>query len=300
MRTVVALLGLLLLGTGAPPLGGQARTTLPAVSIKDTYSTIHNLSRAHGITQGSGARVGILDHSFQAAAHSELFAGEMDFLPEAPSWDEGAGSHRGYWMALTFREIAPEAEIIALNTYHPDEDVRVDAMVRAIDWAAKEGLDVLTYCSEPFSHEAREKLDPAVTRAVEAGVVVVFSDYSHPLNILPAGLGQSMEEGQRDPDLNIFSYECVFAFAGQTLPLMNPDDDRISRYRPFLARPSAGPVTAGFVALMRSLAPATSPEDIKRILVETSRPVLYEGEPSARVPDAFEAVRRVVGTPAGP
>ena len=38
-------------------------------------------------------------------------------------------------MASTLREVAPEAAVYALCTYSDDESARVDAMVRAIDWA---------------------------------------------------------------------------------------------------------------------------------------------------------------------
>jgi hypothetical protein len=296
MHTMAAFLVFsLFVGGGSNLSGDRSQAKDPPVSSQDSYSSIHKLHQAHALSLGRGARVGILDHSFQAQAHPELYAGFVEFLPPESRLPQASESNRGYWMTLALAETAPEAQVFALNTYHPDEDLRVEAMVRAIDWAINEGLDAVTYCSEPFSKEAREKLDPAVTRAVASGVVVIFANYFHPLNILPGGLGQPEPLGTRAPDLRIFSYECAVAVADEVVALMDPDDDRISRFRPSLARPSAGPVAAGLVALVRSLAPEISPVEVKRILMETSRPLLFQGAQEDKVPDAYAALARVRG-----
>jgi subtilisin family serine protease len=115
------------------------------------------------------------------------------------------------------------------------------------------------------------------------------------MNLLPAGFGPTEEAGPRDPDLNIFSYDCTTLFANQFVALLDPDDDGIQKYRPFLARSSAGPVTAGLVALLRSVNPEASPAEIKEILRETSHSMEYRGRLATHVPDAFEAVTRAVG-----
>jgi hypothetical protein len=74
---------------------------------------------------------------------------------------------------------------------------------------------------------------------------------------------------------------------------MSEDTDGRQSYRPFLSISSTAPVTAGFVALMRSLDPSLTPADCKEILLSSSRPRVYEGMRGPRVPDAFEAVRTV-------
>jgi len=296
MRTAAALICFFILANAMTgPAAAQNQRATASAALGDTYLTVHNVHPAHEITLGAGTKVGILDHSFAMDAHPELYAGGEVFLDEAPGSEDQIETHHGYWMALILHEIAPEAEIFALNTHTHDEAARVQAMVQALDWAVEQGLDVVTYCAGVFSEAAQKVLDPVVERTVKAGVVVVFVDYSHPLNLLPGVFGPLAEDGLRDPDLNIFSYDCTDLLAGQFVALVDSDDDGIQKYRPFLARPATGSVTAGFVALMRSVDPEASPAEIKRVLMETSRPVSYRGQITARVPDSYGALTTIVG-----
>lgn len=300
MRTARAFFSSVILASAlAAPTAGQDKATpspaTPSAESTDTHLTIHNIPMAHSITLGNGSRVGILDRSFDVEAHPGLYSGGKTFLMGEPSPADQEETHHGYWMALALNEIAPKAEIYALEVPAQNEVTRVAAMVRALDWAVAHGLDVVTYCTGPFSEGERRVLDPAVERTVKAGVVVVFVNYDHPINLLPAGFGPPGIVGLRDPDLNIFSYDCTTFIADNFIALMNPDDDGIRSQRPFLGGPSAGPVTAGFVALLRSVDPYASPAEIKKILRNTSRPMAYRGRLAARVPDAFGALTRSVG-----
>lgn len=54
-------------------------------------------------------------------------------------------------MASVLCEIAPETEIYALNVVCSDEDQKVEALIRVIDWLIQNKLDVLTYSSATFS-----------------------------------------------------------------------------------------------------------------------------------------------------
>lgn len=296
MRTAAVLFWYLGFGPlTAGATAGQTQWSSPNPGSDDTYFTIHNIRPAHAITLGAGIRVGILDRSFDLDSHPELYAGGENFLEESIESEANRETHHGYWMALTLREIAPKAEIFALGVHTRDEEVRVEAMIRALDWAVENDLDVVTYCAGGFSEAARKALDSVVERTVEAGVVVVFVDFPHPLNLLPGGFGPTGQDGGRDPDLNIFSHDCTAVIADQLVALADPDDDGIQRNRPFLAIPSAGPVTAGFVALVKSMDPNASPSDVKSILREASRPLNYQGKIAPKVPDLLRAVTNAVG-----
>lgn len=294
MQAVAALWGLILVvGCAVSPSRPQTESPVVPASGITTYSTVHNLRPAHEITRGEGVRVGILDHSFDADVHPELYARTRSFAER----NEGSGSadrtHRGYWMALSLSEVAPEAEIYALDTYAADEGQRVRAMVRAIDWAIDEGLDVITSCGAGLTPEARRILDPAVERAVEAGTAVVFLDYDNPLNLLPAGTGSRTQNPPRQADLDILSYDCTIVFGEQEVAFMAADDNGLLERRPFLSTRATAPVAAGLVALVKSADPQASPSEIKRALMDTSRPLMVDGRTAQRVPDAYEAIQRV-------
>jgi hypothetical protein len=294
MRAAAVFSSLVFIGVFlAEPLLSQEILVFPGANSRETYFTVHNIRPAHALSQGVGTKVGILDHSFGMDAHPELYAGGENF--QSGEWGDSfrGQSHHGYWMALVLREIAPATEIYALNTYSSDEGERVEAMVRAIDWAIQHDLDAITYSAGAFSPGARAVLDPAVDRAVDAGVAVVFIHYPHPRNIFPSGIGPRAGDDEREPDLNIFHYDYTVVFAEQYVAFMDQDDDARQGYRPFLSISSTAPVTAGFVALLLSVDPTLTPADCKRILMEASRPMSFEGRQGIRVPDVFEAVRSV-------
>jgi hypothetical protein len=304
MKTLAALLfTLVTFHQGAGLDAGQSPTPREPSSSVASTSSIHHLRDAHELTMGSGVRVGILDHSFEIEAHPDLYAGHVVFGEEARGTRDRVGSQRGFWMALTLREVAPEASIFALDLAGDDKQARVDALVRALRWAIDHDLDVVTYCGGDLSDAGQEHmdaLDAMVDKAVEAGVTVAFVGYSHPSNLLPGGFGPSVRESLREPDLNIFSDDCTSLLAGRFTAFVDPDDDTVLSQRPFLAQPAIGPVAAGLAALVKSANPAAGPLEVKNILVDTSRPMVYQGRRADRVPDAFLAVRRAVATRSDP
>ncbi len=292
----------LLLASFAPAASAQEQEEVflvfPGANSRETYFSMHQIRAAHDITKGKGARIGILDHSFGFDVHPGLYAGGQAF--QADRWADSfaSHSHHGYWMALVAHEIAPEAEIYALGTHSSDEQVKVDAMIKAIDWAIAHRLDALTYSDRKFSHEARAKLDAAVSRAVAAGVVVCFIHYPHPDNLLPTGLfPRNPVDDERDPDVNILQYDYGVVFANAYQQAAEGKNPR--GYRPFLSISSTSPVTAGVVALMRSVNPKLTPAQCREILMATARPVTFEGARAPRSVDAAAAVKRAAASDSG-
>ncbi len=267
----------------------QQALVFPNANSRDTYFTIHNLRAAHDISRGRNAKVGILDQYFgsQLAQTRGLYAGGASFGGSGDGALTTQIGH-GYWMALTLREIAPEADLYPLNAVAGDEEAKLEAMVQAIDWAIGKRLDALTYSGRSFSPGSRARLDAAVDRAVAAGVVVVFIHYSHQGNLLPGAL-LTREKDEREADVGIYPYDYTVAFADKYLKWQrNPADS--DGYRPFVSVSSTAPVTAGVVALMRSLHPGLSPAACKQVLIDTSRTMDYRGQRLTRVLDAGAAV----------
>lgn len=285
--------GALLLALTCAGAAAQEPMVFPGANSRETYFTIHNLRAAHSLSTGRGAKVGILDHTFGVDVHPGLYAGGESF--NSGRWAEGyrTGSSHGYWMALVLREIAPDAEIFALGTSNPeDEAAKVNAMVRAIEWAIAHDLDVLTYSDRRFSPALRPRLDSAVSRAHDAGIVTTFIHYPHPGNLLPGWIGPRTGDDEREPDLNILHYDYTVVWPLRVQRWESGDRSRIGDH-PFLSISATSPVAAGLVALLRSLDPGLSPEECRRILVESARPLTFERMTGARVPDAYQAVHRV-------
>ncbi|TKJ38925.1 MAG: peptidase [Planctomycetes bacterium B3_Pla] len=275
-----------------PTVNAPAILYFPNANSRPTYFTIHNVYDAWSISKGAGVKVGILDHSFGYDVHPGLYAGGKNF--QKGGWGESFNdfSHHGFWMASTLREIAPEVEIYALGTYSSDASEKVDAMVQAIDWAITRDLDVLTYSAVRFPPETRKRLDSAVDRALAKGIVTTFIHYPHPGNLLPTGLLGRTGDDERDPDVNILHYDYSVIFTKQYVDWMKSDKSRLSK-NPFLSISSTSPVTAGFVALLKSVQPDLKPAEVKQVLMETSRATVFEGRQSPRTVDIAAAIRSV-------
>ncbi|HSG28413.1 MAG TPA: S8/S53 family peptidase, partial [Candidatus Krumholzibacterium sp.] len=225
--------------------------------------------------------------------HEDLYAGGASFHTD--DWGDSfrTGSHHGYWMARTLKEVAPGVEVFALGTYSSDEDVRVDSMIRAIDWAIEHGLDVLTYSARRFSEENRVRLDEAVDRALANGISTTFIHYPHPGNILPSWLGPRSGDDDREADLNILQYDYSVVFTGPYAEWMEKGPE--SGYRPFLSISSTSPVAAGAVAILKSIRPDLKPEQLKELLMETAYETEFQGMTSRRTMDVRAAVEKLAG-----
>lgn len=301
MKTSILAVALVSAALSSAPAAGQERQTVdappvlyfPNANSRPTYLTIHNVAEAWAVTKGRGVKVGILDHSFGFQVHPGLYAGGARF--QTDEWGDSFDtvSHHGYWMASTLREIAPEVEIYALGTYSSDETARVDAMIKAIDWAIERDLDVLTYSARRFSPEARSRLDGAVDRALERGIATTFIHYPHPGNILPTWLGPRSGDDEREPDVNILQYDYSVIFTENYADWMEKGKD--SSYRPFLSISSTSVVTAAFVAMLQSVCADLRPDEVRRVLMETSHETAFEGSRSPRTVDIGSAVKRVSG-----
>lgn len=231
---------------------------------RPTYLTMHNIAEAQKHATGRGVKIGIIDHYFGFDDQNALYAGGVDFLNDEQAFRK-IGEH-GLWLTRTAKEIAPEAEIYALNATCPDESKKVAAMVKAIRWAVAHKLAAITYSDRPFTPEYRKQIDAAVEEATAAGVTCVFIHYPHPSNLLPFAMLASDED--RAPDVNVYHYDYNM--------LMLRDWEKAQKKEkgtpPYLSLSSTSVVVAAVVAMMKQIDGDLSPAECKRILVETSHP----------------------------
>lgn len=135
------------------------------------------------------------------------------------------------------------------------------------------------------------KLDSCVERAIAKGIVTTFIHYPHHGNILPTWLGPRTGDDDREPDVNILHYDYSVVFTKQYADWMQ--SGTAAGYRPFLSLSSTSPVTAGFVAILKSVRPDLKPLELRQILMDTSRAIVFEGKESPRTVDMAAAIRSV-------
>lgn len=250
----------------------------PNANSRETYFSIHNIEEAHKSGKGAGIKIGILDWGFGYEEHEGLYAGGLDFSENPENFNHT--NEHGYWMANVLKEIAPECEVYALGTFIPDsEDKWVDAMIAAINWAIANDIDILTLSHQPLSKKSRPRFDEAVNRAVDRNIVTTFIHYDNPNNILPNGLLEDDSFYERKPDINIFHYDYNTLFVSQYLeykesgPISNGEN-----IIPYFSISSMSPVTAGFVAILKSINGGLTPAEYKDILIKTSYQTHYKGD----------------------
>ncbi|WPC43840.1 S8 family serine peptidase [Clostridium sp. JS66] len=239
---------------------------------RDTYFTIHNVKQAQSISKGKGIKVGILDHCFGYEQHKDLYSGAVDFINSPYALNKS--NEHGYWMANTLKEIAPECQVYALNTAASmNEDKRVTAMIEAIDWAIKNHIDILTYSQSPISDKNRKRFDEAVNKAVKNNIITTFIHYDNPNNIWPGQMVdlKHMEKGKREPDFSILQYDY------NTLLVDTYDKYKKSKRNaadgndiPYYSVSSTSPVTAGFIAILKSINNKLTPDEYRQILKKTA------------------------------
>ena len=258
---------------------------------RDTYFTIHNVKEAQGISKGKGIKVGILDHFFGYKNHKDFYTAGADFIHKPDSLNDT--EEHGYWMADVLKEIAPDCEVYALNTADGDEDKRVTAMIKAIDYAIKNHIDVLTYSQSPISDKNRKRFDEAINRAVKHNIVTTFIHYDNPNNIWPGQIAPSekQEEGKRKPDFSVLQYDY------NTLLLdtydkykKNKKDIKSGDDIPYFSISSTSPVTAGFIAILKGINNKLTPDEYRQILKKTSYETTFKSPFSGKEAKCKEVV----------
>lgn len=261
----------------------------PDANSRHTYFTLHNIREAQALSKGKGCKVGILDHSFGMELHPKLYSGGRNFVSDDDEFLTKREWH-GYWMAKTLREIAPEVEIYALNTYSfEDLNSTVEAISKAIDWAIQRQIDVLTYSHAAVTSEARQLFNDALDRAHSSGIITTFIHTGHPGNIMPYGLFPGEDDG-REPDIHILHYDYSVVMVDEYWKLK---DGQASWWNPpFLSFSSTSPVLAGVVSMMKSLNPNLKSDQYRKLLRETACPLEFEGRQVPRALDALAAVKQ--------
>jgi hypothetical protein len=264
----------------------------PNANTRPTYDSYHHVIEAQQLATGKGIKVGIIDKYFGYADNKEIYAGGENFTQDREAFEKI--SEHGFWMATTLKEIAPDAEIYALNARDRNRDIESDAIIAAIDWAIENDIDVLTYSAEAFRSEDRTKIDKAVRRAIDNNIVTVFIHYDLPENILPNGLFPSSPASySRDTDVSIFhfDYNLLLLFKYEKYVKSGRKKTNNIGALPYFSNSSMSPVLAGMIAMMKESNSSLAAADYKRILVETSREIEYDGYNVRNVVDAVGAIR---------
>lgn len=275
---------------------------------RDTYFTVHNIKEAHKLSKGKGIKVGIIDWSFAMNENKGLYSGGVDLTGVSEELYEYDG--HGLMMATVLKEIAPHAEIYAINainyeegkTIEEQDEKRSEYLFKAFDWAIENKIDILTCSQQKFSVKFRDKVDDAIKKVVERGIITTFIHCDSEYNIYPYACLKfyNDEKFRREPDLNIFHFDYNTLFVEQfqkyDLAVKKGELIRSGNDMPYFSFSSMSPVLAGFIALMKCIDNRLTSQQCKDILMKTSYEIIEKGEnwydinPCPRVVDIGKAV----------
>ena len=279
------------IGLKVPTSSSLWNIYIPNANSRGTYFTIHNITEAHEYSKGKGIKIGILDWGFGYSKHKSLYAGGECFNGFRQNFDEN--SEHGLWMATVLKEIAPESEIYALGTFIPNNETKwIDAMAMGIEWAIENKIDILTLSHQQITDRNRVRFDEIIDKAIASNIITTFIHYDNPNNILPYMLSNK-HNYKRDPDINIFHYDYNALLISEYMNYLERGNE-IAESRLYFSMSSTSPVTAGFVAILKSINGGLSPSEYKNILVQTSYQMEYDGELVDHVADIGNAVKYLI------
>lgn len=225
---------------------------------------------------GAGVVVAILDHMFDPKDWSlegrTVKPGSV--LQGAPVFDPDTGLGHGTWMARDLVKTAPDVRVMPVRFCGRGRYGDPDLYIRGIDYAVENGADVISISHQPIPQDRQQDFDDAVARAVLRGVTVVYIHYrgrrrdvvvSRPIEF--AGFYEESDGAVYVVGTNFIgegSFPATWGFS-QTAPMV-----------------------AGVAAMLKQADPGLTPDEIAKVLRESTRP-LPEG---GRVLDAVLVLNR--------
>lgn len=124
---------------------------------------------------GRGVRVAVIDSGVHAGhPHVGGVAGGVYIAPNGIEEDDFTDRlGHGTAVAAAVREKAPDAEIWAVRVFAGRLSTTTPTLVRAIEWAAGRGVDLINLSLGTRKPEHRKAMEAAVRSAAESGSLVV-------------------------------------------------------------------------------------------------------------------------------
>ena len=256
------------------------------------FITFSNIDKAWKYSQGKNTKVAVLDWLFDMSPKaSDKYINPTSMVPDKPVGSKNPW--HGEWMAEIVHQVAPGAKIIPIRARpHKgglDEDGRQEYekyLIKGIRFAADQGAVAVTNSMGPVTH--CKELEDAINYAEQKGTV--FIDV-HQERIVK---GTQTREPNNRCDHRIIHTGLVSVPKYPT----KPEGGRDIYVWPYQTNPvyedgwgysNGPPIIAGAIALMKSVNPDLTPQQVRTIITETA--YIKDG---FKILDAEAAVRKAV------
>jgi subtilisin family serine protease len=155
---------------------------------RERASPVSSTEAFSGLT-GRGVRVAVIDSGVNPRhPHVNGIAGgiAIGLTLRADAYLDGLG--HGTAVLAAIKEKAPEAEYYAVRIYYRSLRTNIDFLLKAIDWAIDENIDVVNLSLGTSTVSHRGPLLAAVERATDSRVLLVAASEMDGLAALPGSL----------------------------------------------------------------------------------------------------------------
>ena len=275
-RIVIAILALVV-ALPCPANESTAEKVTKAQPTDPNLITFSSIDKAWQYSEGENTKVAVLDWLFDMSPKaSAKYISPVCMIPGekigfAEAW-------HGEWMAETVHQVAPKAKIIPIRARpaRKESDRDTDGrfvyekyLIKGIRFAADQGAVAVTNSMGPVKH--CDELRAAIDYAEKKGTIFI--------NVHPEYLVYTKNSYKRcdpnDLDKRIIHSGIVHVPEHPA----RPDPARDIYVWPYQINPvfrdgwgySYGPpIVAGVVALMKSINPKLTPQEVRKIIVETA------------------------------
>ncbi|MCU5041377.1 S8 family peptidase [Bacillus cereus] len=237
------------------------------------------------ITKGEGIRVAILDTGIDAT-HPDLAANYKkgmnfttnnftDIMDRKGHGTHCAGIIAGCDNSIGIVGVAPKAELYIAKVLADDGSGLVEAIVKGIDWAISEQVDIISM-SLGSSNDPGPVLHDAIKRAHEAGIIIVAATGNENTHVgWPASYDEVIAVGAINRNLD----RATFSNFGSETDVAAPGVDiystyPVNRYAKLSGTSMATPMAAGVIALIlayyRDIGKKLTPDQIMQLIREHS------------------------------
>jgi subtilisin family serine protease len=135
-------------------------------------------------------RIAVVDSGVHAThPHVNGVAGGVSIMPDGR--EEADFTDRfGHGTAVTaaIREKAPDAEIYAVKVFHDSLATRIDSLIHALDWSARQGVHLINLSLGTDNPEHEPVLRGAVERLVGQGIRLIAAYEDSGVRWLPGSI----------------------------------------------------------------------------------------------------------------
>lgn len=276
-----------------------------------------NLPEAWNITTGGNEVVVAVIDSGVSPTHPDLASQLVEgynAVPDGGDWADvsGHGTHIAGIIAASGDNglgtigVAPDVKIMPIRVMGPNGSISIGSIVDSIYWAMDHGADVINLSLG--SENPSELEHQAILDAISNGIPVIASAGNKPTKIsYPASYPEVISVGSVDKGGERASFSSVVSkvdLAAPGIDIFSPHWSEVSgdgwsgmlNDKPVSGTSFSTAIVSGVAALMMSVDPSLTPQELQSVLDATARDT---GEPGleagvgAGVLDAESAVRQI-------